>query len=209
MDLITVIAVTSLILLCSLLFFRKGKYQAISELNSRAEQNFFIQLSRQLNNNYILNSKVRLADIVKTSSRNKSHFYKVSSKHVDFVITEKHTSKIICCIELDDKSHNLLSSKKRDMEKNSALSSANVKLFRIKATRNYSGQLSNIIKYVNFNENNKVDTGKVVKEIKKPSKANASLCPRCFKPTFIKIELKFPNKGKFYHHCNSCGYYEE
>lgn len=54
-------------------------------------------------------TKVRLADIVDVDSNittDKSFFYKICAKHLDFVICKATTLDIICVVELDDFTHN-------------------------------------------------------------------------------------------------------
>lgn len=126
----------------------KFKYQPIPYINSKSEQNFFAQLIKIVPTEQYLLCKVRLADICKpVDPKNIVAFNKISRKHLDFVVVNKVTSKIICAIELDDKSHFSKSSMKRDLEKNRALDSSKIKLFRVKTTRSYN--LYGIEKYLN------------------------------------------------------------
>lgn len=81
--------------------------------------------------NMLIFSKVRLADIIQT--RNQIDFKKVSSKHIDFVITDMETSPIVY-IELDDVSHTYKDTIIRDEKKNKIFESAGLNLIRIKTT---------------------------------------------------------------------------
>lgn len=66
--------------------------------------------------NLIVFAKVRLLDLVTPQRNNpkyKTYFYKIQSKHVDFVLTKENlVAKYI--IELDDSSHDAADRKERD-----------------------------------------------------------------------------------------------
>ena len=128
-----------------------GKFVAIPFLNTKAEQNFFVQLKRQLPDNIHLVSKVRLADLCKPDNpKNIVGFNKVARKHIDFVLIEQASSKVIAAIELDDKSHQKRDAIRRDKDKNYALSSAGIKLFRVKTTKHYGKPIDEILSYLRF-----------------------------------------------------------
>lgn len=83
--------------------------------------------------------KVRLADIIKVDERiiNKRnyaeymrYFGKIKSKHIDFVVIDKYTLRIVTAIELDDPSHKRQDRIERDMFVNSALTSAGINFTR-------------------------------------------------------------------------------
>lgn len=79
-------------------------------------------------------TKVRLADIIKVDdkvTRNPVYFYKIASKHIDFLIVNKETLKVVCALELDDYTHRADDRQKRDFFVESALRAAGVPLERI------------------------------------------------------------------------------
>lgn len=80
-------------------------------------------------------TKVRLADLVEVDSnitKDKAYFYRIASKHVDYVICEKKTMNIICVVELDDYTHDVPERKLRDEFVMMVLKSADIKTIRIK-----------------------------------------------------------------------------
>lgn len=87
--------------------------------------------------NCLICPKVGLKDIASVSSKeNYSHwFYKISSKHVDFIITDNNL-KVLFAIELDDKSHNREDVKEKDKFKDLFFKSIEIPLYRI--TLNYT-----------------------------------------------------------------------
>lgn len=90
-------------------------YEATPILTKNEYHNFKTLNEAAMKRGYMVWSKVRLADIVKPRNDSKymSHFGKIKSKHVDFVILDQNM-KIKAIIELDDKSHDRADRKARD-----------------------------------------------------------------------------------------------
>ena len=78
-------------------------------LMSEAEKKFFFVLQEILGKDYLIFSKVRMADLLYLPRMSNSRFYhyfnKIQSKHVDFLICDKENIKLLLVIELDDSSH--------------------------------------------------------------------------------------------------------
>jgi hypothetical protein len=129
------------IIICLVLFKRRETYPyyARQELLTAAELQFFHVLIAVTKNKYHVNCKVRLADIINCSTYHwrKGYGYKISSKHIDFVLSDPDSAAIILCIELDDKSHDLPARKSRDKFVNKALNKAGVPFLRLPVTRGY------------------------------------------------------------------------
>ena len=127
---------------------RQGKddtpYESQDTLNSPAEQKFQIILEDILDPElYQLSCKTRLADILKVKEgfdfgREQAAFNRISRKHVDFVISEKRSSRIIGVIELDDRSHNRVDRRKRDQQVDSWLRTAGIPILHQPCRREYS-----------------------------------------------------------------------
>lgn len=123
-----------------------GDFKSCLQLNSKAEQIFKHTLKKSLPNKWELHCKVRLADLCKPKDpKNFTSLNKVTSKHVDYVVVEAYTSKILFAIELDDSSHNTKKAKAQDKEKDYALDSAGIKLYRVKPGVNYHDAVEQII----------------------------------------------------------------
>ena len=193
-----------------------AQYKSTQYLCTKTEQNFLTQLMRNVPlDKYYISSKVRLADITMPVNRkNIALFNKVAKKHVDFVICNRKDSRIVACIELDDSSHNSKSARKRDSEKNIALTDANIALFRVKTSRNYSEKIHQIMNFLGCNDNVQVEHSKPIAEKVKdtPPLNNPQenlQCPRCAKLMTV-IEMKgFINKGKSFKSCTECGFKTE
>ena len=118
-------------------------YKEKSFLLSPTEQEFFEALQKAVSINEAIFSKVRQADILETNY-NKSHpkfwptFNRISQRHVDFVLCDKKSSRILTVIEINDKSHNKTDRIKRDIELREALKNTSIQLIEIPAAMNYS-----------------------------------------------------------------------
>ena len=80
-------------------------------------------------------AKVRLADIVQVDTRvttDKKFLWKITNKHVDYLICKKDTLDIICAVELDDYTHENDAAKEKDMFIMQVLDAAGIKTIRIK-----------------------------------------------------------------------------
>lgn len=94
------------------LLFTKNEYYEFMKLVAFAKENQLEVLA-----------KVRLLDLIEPRSeyrRDKKFLFKIQSKHVDFVITDKKY-KIVAIIELDDNSHNRPDRAQRDIFVNEVL----------------------------------------------------------------------------------------
>lgn len=86
--------------------------------------------------------KVRLEDVVevrrglsegeRASARNR-----IKSRHLDFVLTDPASTRIVCVVELDDRSHATKRSMRSDEVKEGALAAAGVPLLRVPVRASY------------------------------------------------------------------------
>lgn len=109
-------------------------------LLSKNEAAFFHSLSRVVGNQYVISMKVRLADVLKCSREGWREGYgnKISQKHLDFVLCDPRTIRIIAAIELDDASHQRRDRIDRDAFLDAAMKAAAVPLIRVPAAMQYS-----------------------------------------------------------------------
>lgn len=92
---------------------------------------------------YRVFGKVRLADIIEVKgardrSRRRSAFNRISSKHVDFVLTDPEDLSIVGAVELDDRSHQRKASRQRDQFVDRACQVAGIPLVRFPAKQAYT-----------------------------------------------------------------------
>jgi len=115
-------------------------------LLSAAERVFFEALVRACGSDRHILAKVRLGDVI-TPKASKSEakewrraFNMIQSKHLDFLVCEPGTLKVLCALELDDKSHRRADRATRDGFVEKALAGAGVPLARFPVQRAYKEQ---------------------------------------------------------------------
>jgi Protein of unknown function (DUF2726) len=116
-------------------------YRRKDYLLTKAERSLFGVLSEAVKDRHFIFAKVRLADLVwlpKGTESRQSHFNKVQSKHVDFVICDRASVRPLVCVELDDASHSESKRQTRDAFVDAALRAAGLPLIRVPARRAYN-----------------------------------------------------------------------
>lgn len=84
----------------------------------------------------VILTKVRLGDIVDLDTRittDMKYFWKVTNKHVDFIICNKDTMDIICAVELDDYTHENNEHKQRDLFVMQVLDTVGIQTIRVRS----------------------------------------------------------------------------
>jgi len=90
--------------------------------------------------NYIICPKVGLKDLFEVNKGTKDrqkYFWKISSKHIDFLICDAKLRPLFA-IELDDKSHSREEMKKKDQFKDILFESAGFPLYRVPTASAYT-----------------------------------------------------------------------
>src|SRR5438067_694517 len=116
--------------------FQRRKY-----LLSAAERSFYEVFRRVADGQFNLFPKVRLADIVyvqRGTGSYQSHFNRIQSKHVDFLLCDLEQIAPIAVIELDDSSHDAQERKTRDQIVDAICEAAGLRVIHIQAQRSYS-----------------------------------------------------------------------
>jgi len=118
-------------------------YEPLPSLLTPAERSFFGVLEQALPAGCRLFAKVRLADILRpASSPSRSAWQSalnlISAKHVDFILCDPGTLRVLVAIELDDKSHSGFERGFRDQFVDTALEDARIPTIRIAARSAYS-----------------------------------------------------------------------
>jgi hypothetical protein len=118
--------------------YKKGK-----SILTSAEMRFYFILEKAMRERYRVFAKIRLADIFDVqerpgTSRYNKAFYKISSKHFDFVLCDRSTLDVVCVVELDDSSHERKDRRERDEFVKEVCRVSQVPLVRIKVSRHYS-----------------------------------------------------------------------
>jgi hypothetical protein len=114
-------------------------YEPRHALLSRGELAFYRVLHRVIAPNCGIAIKPRLADIVKCPDHlwETVHGRRLSQKHVDFVLYDLQTTRIVAVVELDDRSHDSIDRVRRDHFLDAVLRSTFVPLVRVRAAARY------------------------------------------------------------------------
>jgi hypothetical protein len=140
-----------LLIIFSVFFYKiktsKWPYLKKEYLLTQAEKNFYFILSEILGNDYLIFSKVRMADLLYLPSMSNSHYYhyqnKIKSKHVDFLICDKVNIKPLLVIELDDSSHKKVDRILRDTLVDKIFENAKLPILHIKNSSSYDREKLN------------------------------------------------------------------
>ncbi len=116
-------------------------YEARAGLLSPAELRFFQALEQALGAQARIHTKVRLADLIQVrSSVSGRGFYRafspIACKHVDYVLCDD-AHRILCAIELDDRSHHRRERQQRDLFVDAAFKAARIPLLRFPVQARY------------------------------------------------------------------------
>lgn len=128
-------------------------YQKRGRVMNESEQALFINLQKILGDEYIVLSKVRIEDFVDVKRgevSQSSHWGlrgRIKSRHVDFLVCDRATTKPLLAIELDGKSHNDLGRQVRDQFVNDLYKAINLPIEHIHVGGNFL-ELSQKIKQI-------------------------------------------------------------
>lgn len=113
-----------------------NSYLVKTSFLSPAEKHFYQKLNQIINNNFVIFSHVKMAELLYSNSKEfkpENHM-----QHIDFILCNPQDFSIKLGIELDDSSHNNEKAKQRDEFKNQIFKQINVPLLRILYTPGYS-----------------------------------------------------------------------
>lgn len=116
-------------------------YTSAGPLLTPAELRFYEALKMAISPQQQIFAKTRIADLINpaagTRASNQAARNRIQSKHVDFVICDAATTKVVACVELNDKSHEREDRKARDSFVKNALEGAGIRLHFVRAARSY------------------------------------------------------------------------
>ena len=141
--------------------YRPPEFILEKRLMDKREFTFYEMLKEKIGyHNYIILSKVRVEDFIRVNRvlpgnevfglRNQ-----IKSRHVDFLICEKETTKPLIVIEIDGKSHNTPSRKERDEKLDKIYEEVSLPYTHVIVGEDFEKDIERIRKYLNpsFNLN--------------------------------------------------------
>ena len=116
-----------------------SKYNSNKYIMTQTELKFYRELKKLTDKlELTIFPQIDLERLIKVSDKNTKDRNRIKSRSIDFTIVNNKNCKVICCIELDDNTHNLANVKKADNFKNDLFKQVNIPLYRIKVSEFYN-----------------------------------------------------------------------
>jgi very-short-patch-repair endonuclease len=115
-------------------------YAPIAQLLTPAERDFFAALQAAAPAGYQIFAQVRLAGLIQVkpqARRDKSHWWRIQAKCVDFVLCDARTTAPRLVIELDDSSHARADRQARDAFVDAVLADVGLPVLHVRWSRSY------------------------------------------------------------------------
>tara|TARA_R110002049_G_scaffold216652_6_gene388088 strand:- start:2278 stop:2982 length:705 start_codon:yes stop_codon:yes gene_type:complete len=192
-------------------------YYKITNLLTPAEVSFYHVLKIAVSEKYDISIKTRLADLISVQkgidrSIWGKAFNKIKAKHIDFVLCDKHSSEILCAIELDDESHLQVKRQQRDKFVEKALGIAKLPFARFDVSRTYQSeeikqqiQLTITPAVITINESDAVFDKVLINPDVEQHDLNTlkEKCPKCSGDLILRNVTKGQNKGNSFYGCSN------
>lgn len=116
-----------------------SKYQTNGYIMTQTELIFYRELKKVTDKLELsIFPQVDLERIIKVSDNNNKDRNRIKSRSIDFSIVNNKNCKLVCCIELDDYTHNRENVKKADTFKDNLFKQIKIPLHRIKVNNYYN-----------------------------------------------------------------------
>lgn len=116
-----------------------ANYAKKNYVMTQTELKFYRELKKVTDNLQLtIFPQVKLDAIIDLKKNNHTDRNRIKFKSIDFTIVNKLNCKIVCCIELDDYTHNYNKRIKRDNFVNKVFETVGIKLIRIKVNNYYN-----------------------------------------------------------------------
>lgn len=122
---------------------KRYPYQAVSSLFSPAELKFLRALEKAVDKSIRIYAKVRIADVVNVKSGlDRRRFWRafngIACKHLDYVLCDAQTGRIMAVIELDDRSHQRPDRRRRDAFVDAVMQAAGIPILHVAVSARYN-----------------------------------------------------------------------
>ena len=116
-----------------------SNYETNNYVMTQTELKFYRELKKVTDElELIIFPQINLERIINVKDNNKVDRNRIKSRSIDFTIVNNKNCKIVCCIELDDYTHNRENVKKLDNFKNELFKQVNIPLYRVKVSNIYN-----------------------------------------------------------------------
>ncbi len=115
-----------------------SKYISNGYIMTQTELKFYRELKKVTDKMELaIFPQIDLERLINVKDNNNRDRNRIKSRSIDFSIVNNKNCKIVCCIELDDYTHNRENVKKVDSFKNNLFKQVNIPLYRIKVNNYY------------------------------------------------------------------------
>ena len=168
---------------------------------SPVEIAFYQTLQNIIGNNFVIFSKPSLKEFIGVlDSSDKSSFYRISQKHVDFLICDAKTFRPSFVVELDDSSHRQAHRIERDKFVDQLFTAINLPLIHIPVQQSYDNdQIKGIIK--NALQVRDIRATAEVEKTISPSTNTPPLCPTHAVPMVLRTAKHGSKTGENFWGC--------
>jgi len=180
-------------------------YRLRDDFLSPAELSFYRVLAPLLGTEYVLQSKVRLADVffVARPNENPGYFNRIAQRHVDFVVCEAKTMRPRLGIELDDASHARSDRQERDAFVESVFAATELPLLHFPVQREYNprevaARIATILQPAAA----AAEPAAPLPDLK-ASPGSAPLCPKCGIPMVLRTVAQGQYQGRQFYGCQN------
>ena len=157
---------------------------------SPTEMSFFKAAEIATRGRFSVMTKVNLADLLTSPTRDIRVWNKINQKHLDFLLLDIETMRPALAIELDDSSHKRDTVARADRLKDEAFASAGLPLMRVQARRGYSSnEIRSLIESA-IGAAAPAPQGSVALNGPEPQPTDVPLCPRCGIPMVTRSGVK-------------------
>lgn len=129
-------------------YFDLSKFKTNGYVMTQTELLFYKELKKVTDKlELIIFPQVNLERIINVYDNNYTDRNRIKSRSIDYTIVNNQNCKVVCCIELDDYTHNQKKVKEVDEFKNELFKKVKIPLYRIKVNNQYNlEELENKIK---------------------------------------------------------------
>ena len=108
---------------------------------TKTETQFYKLLQNAItenNLNILIFPQINLENIIQAKNNDFAARNRIKSRSIDYTIVSNDTLKVLCCIELDDYTHNTYKRINRDSFINQIFQEVNIKLIRVTVSSSYN-----------------------------------------------------------------------
>lgn len=174
-------------------------YERQESILTPAEKAFYEVLSSLAGEEIAICPKPSVREVLRVRPNvrrdRQKYFNWISQKHVDFVLCDRQTMRILCAVELDDRSHDRRDRRQRDAFLDKAFRKARLPLFHVPCRKSYGeAELAELMDFL-------CDGRRWELPDWEQEQDEAPLCPDCGIPMVLRTASRGPHAGESFYGC--------